>query len=101
MTSPSTTVDPPVTPEIVKQHGLAPEEFERIKTVLGREPDFTELGIFSVTWSEHCWYKNSRKELRTCPTTGSNVLATAGEETGGAVEVGDARVNGVGLVSPA
>src|SRR5256712_5679432 len=89
MTSPSTTVDPPVTPEIVKQHGLAPEEFERIKTILGREPNFTELGIFSVMWSEHCSYKNSRKELRKFPTTGSNILVKAGEENAGVVDIGD------------
>src|SRR2546422_9153336 len=81
--------DPPVTPEIVKQHGLTPEEFERIKTILGREPNFTELGIFSVMWSEHCSYKNSRKELRKFPTTGPNILVKAGEENAGVVDVGD------------
>src|SRR2546427_10038500 len=89
MTSPSTTVDPPITPEIVKQHGLTPEEFERIKTILGREPNFTELGIFSVMWSEHCSYKNSRKELRKFPTTGPNILVKAGEENAGVVDIGD------------
>ena len=46
------------------KHGLAPEEFSRIKKILGREPNFTELGIFSVMWSEHCSYKNSRRELK-------------------------------------
>src|SRR2546422_1477274 len=81
--------DPPVTPEIVKQHGLTPEEFERIKTILGREPNFTELGIFSVMWSEHCSYKNSRKELRKFPTTGPNILVKAGEENAGVVDIGD------------
>src|SRR6266566_4766717 len=52
------TADPVVTPELVKQHGLTAEEFERIKKILGREPNFTELGIFSVMWSEHCSFKN-------------------------------------------
>ncbi len=71
MTSKTPHADPVVTPELVKQHGLTPEEFERIKKILGREPNFTELGIFSVMWSEHCSYKNSRKELKKFPTTGA------------------------------
>ena len=83
------SAEPPVTPELVKQHGLTPEEFERIKKILGREPNFTELGIFSVMWSEHCSYKNSRKELRKFPTTGANVLVKAGEENAGVVDIGD------------
>ena len=61
--------DPVVTSDLIKQHGLTPEEFERIKKILGREPNFTELGIFSVMWSEHCSYKNSRKELKKFPTS--------------------------------
>src|SRR6202043_92485 len=81
--------DPVVTPELVKQHGLEPEEFERIKKILGREPNFTELGIFSVMWSEHCSYKNSRKELKKFPTTGPNILVKAGEENAGVVDIGD------------
>ena len=81
--------DPVVTPELVKQHGLEPEEFERIKRILGREPNFTELGIFSVMWSEHCSYKNSRKELKKFPTTGPNILVKAGEENAGVVDIGD------------
>ena len=81
--------DPVVTPELVKQHGLTPEEFERIKKILGREPNFTELGIFSVMWSEHCSYKNSRKELKKFPTTGVNILIKAGEENAGVVDIGD------------
>ena len=81
--------DPVVTPELVKQHGLTPEEFERIKKILGREPNFTELGIFSVMWSEHCSYKNSRKELKKFPTTGANILIKAGEENAGVVDIGD------------
>src|SRR6266566_4686956 len=58
MTQITSFADSVVTPELVKRHGLTPEEFERIKKILGREPNFTELGIFSVMWSEHCWYKN-------------------------------------------
>src|SRR4051812_42831295 len=81
--------DPVVTSELVKQHGLTPEEFERIKRILGGEPNFTELGIFSVMWSEHCSYKNSRKELRKFPTTGPNILVKAGEENAGVVDIGD------------
>jgi phosphoribosylformylglycinamidine synthase subunit PurL len=81
--------DPVVTPELVKQHGLEPDEFERIKKILGREPNFTELGIFSVMWSEHCSYKNSRKELKKFPTSGPNILVKAGEENAGVVDIGD------------
>ena len=80
---------PEVTPEIVAKHGLTPDEFERIKKILGREPNFTELGIFSVMWSEHCSYKNSRKELKKFPTTGPNILVKAGEENAGVVDIGD------------
>src|SRR5256714_364041 len=94
---PSSSVDPTresfrspiVTPELVAEHGLMPEEFERIKKILGREPNFTELGIFSVMWSEHCSYKNSRKELKKLPTTGPNILVKAGEENAGVVDIGD------------
>src|SRR3989475_1844141 len=89
MTSEAPTVDPVVTPEVVARHGLTPEEFERIKKILGREPNFTELGIFSVMWSEHCSYKNSKKELKKFPTTGPNILVKAGEENAGVVDIGD------------
>src|SRR6266496_1230612 len=89
MTSQTPTVDPIVTPELVAKHGLTPEEFERIRKILGREPNFTELGIFSVMWSEHCSYKNSRKELKKLPTTGPNILVKAGEENAGVVDIGD------------
>jgi len=81
--------DPVVTPELVKRHGLTPEEFDRIRKILRREPNFTELGIFSVMWSEHCSYKNSRKELKKFPTTGPNILVKAGEENAGVVDIGD------------
>src|SRR5437773_589758 len=89
MTSETPTVDPIVTPQLVVQHGLTPEEFERIKKILRREPNFTELGVFSVMWSEHCSYKNSRKELKKFPTTGPNILVRAGEENAGVVDIGD------------
>jgi phosphoribosylformylglycinamidine synthase len=89
MTDAKSTPDPTLTPDVVAEHGLTPEEFERIKKILGREPNFTELGIFSVMWSEHCSYKNSRKELKKFPTTGPNVLVRAGEENAGVVDIGD------------
>ena len=89
MTSQAPNVDPIVTPEVVAQHGLAPEEFERIRKILDREPNFTELGIFSVMWSEHCSYKNSRNELKKIPTSGPNILVGAGEENAGVVDIGD------------
>src|SRR5213596_888576 len=89
MTHKTPRVDSVVTPELVKRHGLTPEEFERIKKILGREPNFTELGIFSVMWSEHCSYKNSRRELKKFPTTGPNILVRAGEENAGVVDIGD------------
>src|SRR5216110_168011 len=88
MTRTKPTTDPKVTPELVAKHGLTPEEFERVKKILGREPNFTELGIFSVMWSEHCSYKNSRRELKKFPTTGPNILVTAGEENAGVVDIG-------------
>ncbi len=81
--------DPAITPELVAKHGLTPDEFLRIKEILDREPNFTELGIFSVMWSEHCSYKNSRLELRKFPTTGPRVLVKAGEENAGVIDIGD------------
>src|SRR6266571_2192853 len=89
MTNAEPTLDPAVTPDVVAEHGLIPQEFERIKKILGREPNFTELGIFSVMWSEHCSYKNSRRELKKFPTTGPNILVKAGEENAGVVDIGD------------
>lgn len=81
--------EPKVTPELVKEHGLSPEEHEEIKQILGREMTFTELGIFSVMWSEHCSYKNSIKLLKTLPREGKALLTEAGEENAGAVDIGD------------
>src|SRR3954447_11184489 len=78
-----------ITPEIVKQHGLTPEEYERIKNVLGREPNYTELGIFSVMWSEHCSYKNTRPLLKGFPTKSPRILVGAGEENAGIIDIGD------------
>src|ERR1700751_1916121 len=89
LSMPKSSADPTVTPKLVAEHGLTAEEFERIKTILGREPNFTELGIFSVMWSEHCSYKNSRKELRKFPTTGERVLVKAGEESAGVIDIVD------------
>jgi phosphoribosylformylglycinamidine synthase len=81
--------DPAITPELIAKHGITPDEYARIREILQREPNFTELGIFSVMWSEHCSYKNSRLELRKFPTTGPRVLVKAGEENAGVVDIGD------------
>src|SRR6202521_922372 len=78
-----------ITPELVRGHGLAGEEVARIKAILGREPNFTELGVFSVMWSEHCSYKNTRLELKKFPTSGPKVLVKAGEENAGVIDIGD------------
>src|SRR6266850_982085 len=78
-----------ITPEMVKQHGLTPDEYERIKSVLGREPNYTELGIFSVMWSEHCSYKNTRPLLKGFPTKSPRILVGAGEENAGIIDIGD------------
>lgn len=81
--------DPAITPDLIAKHGLTPDEYQRIETILGRAPNFTELGVFSVMWSEHCSYKNSRLELRKFPTDGPRVLVKAGEENAGVIDVGD------------
>src|SRR3984957_17922554 len=81
--------DPAITPELIAKHGITPEEYQRVGEILGRKPNFTELGIFSVMWSEHCSYKNSRLELRKFPTTGPRVLVKAGEENAGVIDIGD------------
>lgn len=78
-----------VTRELALEHGLTEEEFERIKKILGRIPSFTELGIFSVMWSEHCSYKNSIQLLKTLPRSGGRLLVEAGEENAGLVDIGD------------
>src|SRR5277367_6944887 len=75
--------------ETAKKLGLLPGEFERIKEILERTPNFTELSIFSVMWSEHCSYKNSILWLKTLPKDGPHMLARAGEENAGLVDIGD------------
>lgn len=77
-----------ITPEIVAEHGLSPEEYERVLHAMGREPNLTELGIFSVMWSEHCSYKSSRIHLKKLPTTGPQVICGPGENAG-VVDIGD------------
>jgi phosphoribosylformylglycinamidine synthase len=81
--------EPAITPELVQRHNLTPEEYERLKATLGREPTYTELGIFSVMWSEHCSYKNTRPLLKTFPTKSPRVLVGAGEENAGIIDIGD------------
>src|SRR3954470_853553 len=81
--------EPAISPELVRKHNLTPEEYEKIKAVLGREPSYTELGIFSVMWSEHCSYKNSRPLLKTFPTRSKKILVGAGEENAGIIDIGD------------
>src|SRR2546422_480383 len=80
--------DPAITADLVEDHGLTPEEYGRIKEALGRGPNYTELGIFSVMWSEHCSYKNTRPLLKTFPTRSSRVLVGAGEENAGIIDIG-------------
>jgi phosphoribosylformylglycinamidine synthase II len=81
--------DPVITPELIEKHGITPDEYEQIKLILEREPNYTELGIFSVMWSEHCSYKNTRKLLKGFPTKSSKVLVPAGEENAGVIDIGD------------
>lgn len=80
---------PEVTHEIAKELGLLPEEYEKIKSILGRNPNFTEISIYSVMWSEHCSYKNSIRWLKTLPREGSGLLARAGEENAGLINIGN------------
>ena len=77
-----------ITPQIVAEHGLSPEEYDRVLAALGREPNLVELGIFSVMWSEHCSYKSSRIHLKKLPTTGPQVICGPGENAG-VVDIGD------------
>lgn len=81
--------DREITLELVKEHGLTGEEFDKICAILGRKPNFTELGVFSVMWSEHCSYKNSRYWLKKFPTTGPNVMVKAGDENAGIIDIGE------------
>jgi phosphoribosylformylglycinamidine synthase len=80
--------EPAITPELIEAHGLKPDEYDRILEIIGREPSFTELGIFSAMWNEHCSYKSSKKWLRTLPTEGPQVICGPGENAG-VVDIGD------------
>jgi len=85
----SEVMEPAASLETAKELGLLPEEFEQIKKYLGRTPNFTELSIYSVMWSEHCSYKNSIVWLKTLPKEGPHILAEAGQENAGLVNIGD------------
>ena len=85
-------MEPKITPQLLEKHGITPEEYDRIKRILGREPNITELGIFSVMWSEHCSYKNSKNLLKLLPKSGKRILVEAGEENAGVVDIGDGLV---------
>ena len=78
----------PLTPAVVAEHGLSPDEFQRIREILGHEPNLVELGIYSALWSEHCSYKSSKPFLKEFPTAGPRVLQGPGENAG-AVDIGD------------
>ncbi|WP_445811050.1 phosphoribosylformylglycinamidine synthase subunit PurL [Yoonia sp.] len=80
--------EPAITPDLIAAHGLKPDEYQRILDIIGRTPSFTELGIFSAMWNEHCSYKSSKKWLRTLPTTGPQVICGPGENAG-VVDIGD------------
>src|ERR1700726_908746 len=80
-----------VTPEIAAEHGVTADEYARIQKILGRDPNITELGIFSVMWSEHCSYKSSKGHLKRLPTRGKLVVQGPGENAGG-VDIGDGLV---------
>lgn len=81
--------EPEVTLQLALEHGLTQEEYNRVLEILGRTPTFTELGIFSVMWSEHCSYKNSIAQLKTLPRSGGRLLVAAGEENAGLIDIGD------------
>jgi phosphoribosylformylglycinamidine synthase subunit PurL len=78
----------PITKALIAQHNLTDDEYKKIVEILGREPNLTELGMFSVMWSEHCSYKSSRVHLKKLPTTGPRVVQGPGENAG-AVDIGD------------
>jgi phosphoribosylformylglycinamidine synthase subunit PurL len=81
--------EPAITPELVAKHNLTPEEYAHAVEILGRTPSYTELGIFSVMWSEHCSYKNTKSLLKTFPTKSPKILVGAGEENAGIIDIGD------------
>ncbi len=84
----TSNIEPAVTIELALQHGLTEEEYRKVLAILGRTPTYTELGIYSVMWSEHCSYKNSIAQLKTLPRSGKRLLVGAGEENAGLVDIG-------------
>ena len=80
--------EPEISDELISAHGLAPDEYQKILEIIGRAPTFTELGIFSAMWNEHCSYKSSKKWLRSLPTSGPQVICGPGENAG-VVDIGD------------
>src|ERR1700689_3736922 len=86
--APSHAKEPTITPEVLRDHGISAEEYDRLLKSLGREPTFTELGIFSVMWSEHCSYKSSRVHLKRLPTHSRRVVQGPGENAG-IIDIGD------------
>ncbi len=80
--------EPTITPDLIAAHGIKPDEWERLLEILGRQPSFTELGIFSAMWNEHCSYKSSKIHLKKLPTTGPQVICGPGENAG-VVDIGD------------
>ena len=80
--------EPAITPDLIASHGMKPDEYDRLLQIIGRIPSYTELGIFSAMWNEHCSYKSSKKWLRTLPTTGPQVICGPGENAG-VVDIGD------------
>ena len=90
-TDPQIAPDPEITPDLVAAHGLTPEEAERMRAMIGRAPTWTELGIVSAMWNEHCSYKSSKKWLRTLPTEGPQVVIGPGENAG-VIDIGDGDV---------
>jgi len=81
--------EPKITKKVISDHGLTPEEYKKICQILGRQPNFTELGIFSVMWSEHCSYKNSLAVLKKLPREGKKLVVKTGEENAGAIDLGN------------
>ena len=83
------TIYPEITNDVIKEHGLSADEYDLILNILGRKPNYVELGVFSVMWSEHCSYKSSIKMIKTLPRSGGRLLVDAGEENAGLVDIGD------------
>src|SRR5690606_32361380 len=86
--NPMISNEPQITPELIAQHGLTPEEYERFRELIGRDPTYTERGIVSAMWNEHCSYKSSKTHLRTLPTAAPWVIQGPGENAG-VIDIGD------------